>query len=134
MMKRLIAFAALAICFLRSPGQQTNPSNSPTAEEYLKKSNRQKTAAFVLLGGGVALVLTGLAVTIHNWESDSGPALCVVGAALEVSSIPLFIVSGKNKRKAHAASASFKIERTLLTQNKSFYQGVFPAISLRINL
>jgi len=49
-----------------------------------------------------------------------------------ISSIPLFIASGKNKRKAMKASAFIKMETAPLLQKQSFVQHSYPAFSMNI--
>ncbi len=133
-MRKLILFSLILVSFLSSFSQQTNPSNALTREQYLQKSKHQKTAAWILLGGGIALGVTGVIVDASNWESSGGDVLLVLGGVSMISSIPLFIASGKNKKRAMAASASFKMEKTQVVHQLSFSQRVFPAVSLKINL
>src|SRR4030095_9061607 len=52
-MRKIIVFSLFVVSFLSCFSQQTNPSNALTKEEYLQKSKHQKTAAWVLLGGGL---------------------------------------------------------------------------------
>jgi len=133
-MRKIILFSLVLVSFLSSFSQQTNPSNALTREQYLQKSKHQKTAAWILLGGGVALGVTGVIVDASNWESSGGDVLLVLGGVSMISSIPLFIASGKNKKRAMAASAYFKMEKTQVVHQLSFSQRAFPAVSLKINL
>ena len=58
-----------------------------------------------MLGGGAALVLGGAILDLSSdWNKSETPYLVVIGigGASMVGSIPLFIASGKNKRKAMA--------------------------------
>ncbi len=106
--------------------------------DYLQKSKHQKTAAFVLLGGGSALVITGLLVgnNQNSSFSDAGAAVLVggIGVLSAIGSIPLFIASAKNKRKANTATTFFKIETIQAIQSHSFAQRLYPAVSVRISL
>jgi len=133
-MRKIILFSLVLVSFLSSFSQQTNPSNALTREQYLQKSKHQKTAAWILLGGGIALGVTGVIVDASNWESSGGDVLLVLGGVSIISSIPLFIASGKNKKRAMAASAYFKMEKTQVVHQLSFSQRAFPAVSLKINL
>jgi hypothetical protein len=67
----LIAIASNSFC------QQTSTISPLTKTDYLAKSKRQKTAAWVLLGGGTAMVITGSAVWAHavrkNEENANDP-------------------------------------------------------------
>lgn len=72
--------------------------NNPTPQDYLKKSKTQRTAGLICLGITGAII--GIAAP-GNVSLDALPALVVLGLAAGVSSITLFIASGKNKRKAN---------------------------------
>jgi hypothetical protein len=133
-MRKIIVFSLFVVSFLSCFSQQTNPSNALTKEEYLQKSKHQKTAAWVLLGGGLALGVTGIIVDASNWESSGGDVLLVLGGVSMISSIPLFIASGKNKKRAMAASTFFKLEKIRVVHGLAFSQRAFPAVSLKINL
>ena len=82
---------------------------------YQVKAKKQKTAAWVCLGGGFALATTGVIIgtakattqviyafsleeTQYDYTAES--ILIITGAAAMAASIPLFIASGKNKQKA----------------------------------
>ena len=122
--------------------------------DYLKKSKSQKTAAWVLLGGGFALTTTSILIATPKAAEDltygfggflSGePApqndytaesiLLVTGTAAMLGSIPLFIASGKNKKKALNMSANIKMETATIIEQQSFVQSSYPVIVLKINL
>lgn len=101
-------------------------------DQFLIKAKKQKTAAWVCLGGGVVLFTTGVLIAAPkvskelitftwSWstpvEQPEHPnytgesILMVAGLAGVITSIPLFAASGNNRRKA----------RLLVTnQNASF--------------
>ena len=120
----------LLIISVTSFSQQTDPSQPLIREDYLKKSKGQKTAAFILLGVGVGMFAIAAP---GNVSFDALGTLVGIGAVATLSSIPLFIASGRNKRKAMAATASFKIETGAGIQNTSIISRSYPAISLRIS-
>ena len=97
--------------------------------DYLAKSKNQKTAAWFLLGGGAALIGTGFLIgDSKNSTFDdaaTGAVLGGIGVLSALGSIPLFIASVKNKRKALKMSANFKIENATNS---------YPAVALKINL
>lgn len=95
----------------------------------LKKGKKQKTAAWIVLGGGAAIALTGVCImasdasynasqdfgaaftTIFTFgfatpapikyrHSAAGPILAIAGTGAMIGSIPLFTASGKNKKNA----------------------------------
>jgi hypothetical protein len=87
------------------------------ANSLFQKSIRQKTAAWLLLGGGAGITIVGLAIMppmnfewtlggvgtapVEHKHSTAGPILAIAGTGAMLGSIPLFITSAKNKRKAN---------------------------------
>ena len=75
-------------------------------EYYTLKQHQNKKAARIFLKSGVALIAIGGYVAISgiaNSESSASPigvGIFILGVATTVTSIPLFIVAGNNKRKA----------------------------------
>jgi hypothetical protein len=78
-----------------------------------QKARNQKTAAWVFLGAGAGLAIAGIVVgessvyhigtdPIDKISSDlqTGSVLLVAGGASMLASVPFFIASGKNRRKA----------------------------------
>ena len=133
-MKQLIISLLLIIFAGNSFAQQTTTLPSQAKNDYLQKSKSQKTAAWIMLGGGIALAVAGTAVTASDWESTGGPAMMVIGAACVVGSIPLFIAAGKNKKKGLAASASLKIVKMPVDQQTVFVRRAYPALSIKMDL
>lgn len=74
-----------------------------TKEEYLIKNHNQKKAGFIMLGGGAVLMGSG-ALLVTNPPSESlwitGGFLFSIGFWTMVGSIPLFISSGINAKRA----------------------------------
>jgi len=117
--------------------------------DYLQKSKNQKTAAFVLLSGGAVLAVVGTAIGVNSWgdeivsiidegEDDksyvAAGIMMVTGLAAMVGSVPLFIASSRNKKKAHAASASIKLETIPVVYRQGINKLPYPAACIRINL
>ena len=116
--------------------------------EYLRKSKNQKTIAWVLLGGGIAMTITGMIIYGNDYNSaveedpwlfgtNTNPAGAVIGTVGLLScaaSIPVFIASGKNKKRARAISTAFKLEKASVIQGPAFVKKSYPALSLRIGL
>ncbi len=90
------------------------PGNDKT--DFLQKSRNQKTTAWLLVGGGGAVLITGLIVSVANTTHDivdvatlqgqgrntnTGAILIVAGGVTALGSIPLFLASSRNKRKAN---------------------------------
>ena len=119
---------------------QSTDSNVPVIKtDYLKKSKNQKIAAWVLLGGGIILETTTWIIAIQDIEygSDVSRTTLLVmgftGGAAMLGSIPLFIASGKNKKKAMSMSANIKMEKATMIERQSFVQSSYPAIAFKIN-
>jgi predicted GTPase len=120
----------------------------PNKADYLKKSKNQSTAAWVLAGGGAVMVTAGAVIGMNDVAdsfgsiftgeseepSDAGPILFYTGAAAMLGSIPLFIASSRNKRKANSMSAFLKMENRPFVQKSSFINASYPAMGIRINL
>ena len=104
---------SMSLLTLTAPSfsSQNNISNI----NYGKKSRNQKTAAWVLLGGGFAMVTTGILLAATKVTTDfisvfflepqssnytGENILIIAGSASMLSSIPLFVASAKNKRRA----------------------------------
>jgi hypothetical protein len=109
---------------------------------YLSKSKNQKTMGWIMLGCGTGLFITGIAVGNKDNndpnELDFGPnfdaALWLMGGGLAagVASIPFFVGSANNARKAALISISH--QKILKLQTSSLVAARQLAISLRITL
>ena len=130
MKKSMVYFLLLALP-LTSFCQKTNDSVPVVETDYLVKSKSQKTAAFILLSIGVTTLTIA---AVGDLDFDALGAVVVVGGVATIASIPLFIASGKNKRKAMKASAFIKMEKTTIIERQSFVQSSYPAIAFKINL
>src|SRR6187455_2516654 len=116
----LLALPAASFC------QKTNDTIPAVKTDYLLKSKNQKTAAWVLLGGGTALIgigfLIGDSKNATFDDAATGAVLGGIGLLSTIGSIPLFIASGKNKRRATRGTTFIKMEDAKLIQNQSFVQ------------
>ena len=131
-MKNLIIGVCILSTAVNSFCQQSAISN----KDYMIKSNHQKTAAWILLGGGAALVAVSFIIN-GNGESSFNEAesVVIVGGAGILSilgSIPLFIASSRNKHKA--VLVSFKNERTSQVLKGSMAGQYYPSLSFKIHL
>ena len=153
-MKKIILYGVLFAIPALSFAQSTENNVPAVKTDYLKKSKNQKTAAWILLGGGFALSTTSILVASPKATEDltyglggflvGQPApendytaesiLLVTGTAAMLGSIPLFIASGKNKKKAMNMSANIKMEKATIIERQSFVQSSYPAIAFKINL
>jgi hypothetical protein len=140
----------IIIVFLLIAGKAFNQVQPATLtkEDYLLKSRHQKTAAWILVAGGITS--TTIAVTIalaeastfawRIWLSPDGPnthqglinALSITGTIALIGSIPLFIAASRNKHKA--VSLSFKNESSPQLYKRNFVYRAVPSLSLNISL
>lgn len=121
---------------------RSNPSIY-TQEYYLKKSQRMNTMAWIFLGTGTACLIGGVivyndAINSEDWGETivngvGGEAAIITGSALMVTSIPLFIVAGSNKRKAMQMTGSFRLVPYQELQATGMVNRNVPSLSLKIN-
>ena len=146
---KAIILSLLVIISVQVFSQQTA---SLTKADYLQKSKHQKTAAWILLGGGFATTIAGNIiyknafdkaaendpwVTLFSFGTNVDPAgaiIACIGTLAMLGSIPEFIASGRNKRKANSLSAAFKIEEIPIARGSSFTKTNYPALSLKLIL
>jgi hypothetical protein len=145
-MKKIIIFTMLLIISVASFSQQTTATPPAVKTDYLKKSKNQKTAAWILMGGGSVLAAVGFVVILNEAvteignifettpqkTSNTGEILFYPGIAAMAGSIPLFIASHRNKKKG--LSLSFKNETAPLLQKNSFVNHFVPSLTLKISL
>ena len=128
-------------------GQQNETKHSPAKQAYLAKSKKQKTTAWILLGSGAGLMTTSFIIPRGELVYDGiciGPycddkykndgiktAFFLAGAVSALGSIPFFIASGKNKRKA--AAISVKNQVVPQTNNLGLVNRNVPSLNLKIN-
>ena len=132
-MKKLVSLSLLLILSVMVFGQQ-DPIFVPgtTKQDYLRKSKNQKRAAWVLLGIGSLSVLVGsIEVNPNYGESTNRPFLVIGGLITAVASIPNFIASGRNKKKA--MRVSFNNYRVPQMRRNNFVYSSIPSLSLRIS-
>jgi hypothetical protein len=125
---------------------QKKPAPAKFSKEYYEvKSRKLKTTAWILLGAGTVLGVTGVLVYNNRKDYDlshlddaivseaGADILMIGGAAMVVTSIPLFITSAKYKRKALSMSATLKLEssRELYTAGISLKH--YPAVGIKIS-
>jgi hypothetical protein len=148
-MKTRIAFALLLSAVLVSSPFFAH-AQEMTKQDYLEKSRKQKTAGFILLGGGVAVVGIGAIVSATNAVGltvsciglncsqaaeegiQTGGAIMLVGGLAIVGSIPLFVSAGNNRKKA--AALSFSNEPIYLPKYAGNLPRAVPSITLKIRI
>ena len=137
-MKKVFVYVLLVAMPMTIFCQKTNDSVPDIKTHYIEKSKNQKTAAWVLLGGGTALIGVGFLIGDNKNstfdDAATGALLAGIGVLSTIGSIPLFIASGKNKRRALRGTTFIKMEDTRMIHNQSFVQTSYPAIAFKIKL
>lgn len=119
-----------------------------TKDDYLKKNKKQKKLATILLAGGGAFILAGVIYPRGDAEHSTSPfysvvtypnvgtkaALILTGGVAMLSSIPFYISSGRNKRRAEAISFNLHNQQILFSQEGSLIAKRQPAIRLKVPL
>ncbi len=111
---KTIVFAFCTLFYMQTFGQKmetdTKKAFVSDYDYFMKKSKTQKTVAWSLLGGGTVLFIAGSAALGSalngNGETESanfGAVAMFLGTIAPLASIPVFIASGNNRRKAEAS-------------------------------
>jgi len=121
--------------------------NIPSQQEYrhyLRTAKTLKILGWTSLGVGIPTMCIGFVMGVagiesENREKDQKTAswVLVSGAALTLSSIPLFIVSHHYKTKGNklkAVSVSLGSQQVFIPQGNRFVFGVQPALSVKVSL
>ena len=138
----LLAFATTSFC------QRTIQKPTLESTDYLQKSKKQKKTATILLAVGAGLIVTSVVIPkgeltydgicIGAYCSDKykndgiKAAFGLSGVAAMLGSIPFFIASGENKRRA--MSVSFKNQNVPQLQKSSFVYKTIPGLNFKISL
>lgn len=137
-----IIYAATAFC-----QQNNNPVSYEAKTDYLQKSKSKKTIAWLFLGGGVALAVAGVLIPkgdqteydyltfSYTHKNDNLKFGLILGGALSMGgSIPFFVASARNKRKAIAAAAFLDIKKIPALKQMQVSNLNYPVVGLRIAL
>jgi hypothetical protein len=129
-MKKLLIFSLLMLFSVSSFCQQIQHKTTFAKEQYINKANKQKVIGALLLGiGGIALSTTFSGKT--NFEIL--PTIAISGSLAILASIPLFIKSGINEKKARNAKISIKLEQNSFEQITQYSFGSVPSVSINLN-
>jgi hypothetical protein len=115
---------------------------------YMERSKKQNRAGWILLGGGAVFAAVGeiaYAARMNNadtvgeqfdeaFDFTFTDVLGSIGYVAVVTSIPLFISAGANKRKANRVSLSVSSQNYYQFQNTTLSLKPLPVLTLHINL
>ena len=129
----LISAALLLLIFNSSFSQSTQEKSTASQNDQLKKSKNQKTAAWILVGIGALSTLLGtIQVNPDYGQNDNSTFFLVGGLVTLGASVPLFIASAKNRKKA--MSLTLKNETTQQFLNTRVKNRNIPSLNLKLNL
>ncbi len=116
-MKKLSFICIVCLCATTQTNAQLRDTtlnmnmHKVDANSLSQKSKKQKTVAWILLGGGVGIAAAGLIIEstgnpVNVWNNLDKRAngleiFLITGGAAVLGSIPFFIASGNNRRKAN---------------------------------
>lgn len=122
----------------------------PSYETYLKKSKKQKTAAWLLTSAGTAGLITTLMLDVNQTtggifvtmftlgtvepQYKSYTAYYLLSAAAVTGGIIYFIAAKKSRQKAAALQTAFKIDTAPVLHHGGIQKQPYPALSLNIPL
>ena len=144
-----IIFLLLLLLQVVTVFSQVQPSQLNLKEDYLKKSKNQKKVANILLIGGGALIATAYIFPRGKAEERIGPpytslvyyknngikaGMFFTGVLSMVSSVPLYIISSKNKRKARAITVNLENRDILIPNHNTFILKSQPSLTFKLPL
>ena len=145
-MKFLLIFAFL--CINQQAISQTLITGNIQNEKLKEKSHSQNATAWILAVSGTGMLIAGGCISYSNsvqsiqniWvpnreqveTTNAGEVVAIIGLVTAAASVPFFISAAKNKRKAHAAAVSIKLNDPLVLQDQNLTRVKVPALSLSI--
>ena len=112
--------------------EEKNQSPQELYDFHISKKKANNTAAWIALGGGVAMIVGGLGINMsggivdgNSTNNSKGLWLSYLGGATTLISIPLFISAGKHRKKA-----KIQFQNGAVGFNAINYTGVSVSFSL----
>ena len=142
-MKAIAPFLIFIFIAVIAGGQERHAEDEFVRNFYLERSARQNKTGLILLGAGTALFVGGVVGFDSSWDNGSASQtdffgfMLLAGAVADLTSIPIFISAGINKRRARAISVSLSIVNRQCLDCCSVYNSSFacrPELTLKIKL
>ena len=147
-MKHLVICTVVLLFALSASAQLIDQKSTMTAEKYMDKSKKQRKVGRILLGAGAGLIIVDAVITkgelvkegipwLENLDPDEHKndgvkaVFMSAGVASALASIPFFIISKKNSRRAN--SMGFKVEKSKNIIGLKSYSIPFPALAFKVN-
>jgi len=134
-MKNILLVLAI-FAFIVRANCQTPEISALSKEDYLRKAKNQRIAAWVSLGGGIGMIISGFSINVsEGWgdgNQNKGLWLSYVGGAAALVSIPLFITARKNKKRA--ASIGLSNQSIYLPRQSYMFVKAHPTITLKVQM
>lgn len=127
--------------------QQNGQAGQISKQDYLRKSKNQNRTGVILLAAGGGLIATSLIIPKgelvrdgicigvlcdDEYENDGTKSAFFIAGGLSIlGSIPFFIASGKNRKRA--TSVSFTSEHAFYLNNPNIVSTSFPALRVKID-
>lgn len=133
-MKKIILLLIVSLLTFKTFSQTIQPAHSK--DYYLQKSKKQKTTAWILLGGGTLMAVVGGISFSNNFDvfssnsgTDASGFIFLGGVLADIASIPFFISATHNKRTAAMIVLNHQ-NNYMIVQNRAILK-TQPAISLQ---
>lgn len=134
----LTGFSACLLC------QEITPAVAVPDNYYLAKSKKQRTAGYVLLSGGAMLTVLSLIIPPGEREMEdiflqqkvytARYVAFFTGIGTMAGSVPLFISSGQNRKRAFGITGHLRIENAEKLQGYARVNTYYPALGIKISL
>ncbi len=145
-MRKMYLSILLILFTVNAFSQQLNTKAPQTADAYLAKSKKQKKTGTILLAVGATLIVASFIIPrgdltydgicigpycTDEYKNDGLKSAVLAGGALSaLGSLPFFLSSRKNRRRA--TSVSIKAERFKTLHSSNISSAGFPVLAVKL--
>lgn len=130
-MKKILLLIIAVLMYVSGISQQISPQPQVTKQDYLQKSKKQFRTGLILLGGGTTLIVAGI---LTYQKGAASLVLAGLGLLADASSLPFFIASASNKKKANRIAINFNYQKANYLLNSGFANINYPVLSFKVSL